>query len=76
MCKDAVHHPMYPESTSIDFRCVPTMKPAPKTEAPEVATRPLSWKGWSVFQSVICAMPWGWQPVKNCLFDCYSPMGL
>lgn len=28
MCKDAVHHPMYPESTSIDFRCVPTMKPA------------------------------------------------
>ena len=29
----------------------------------------------AVFQSAVCVVPWGWQPAKDCLFDCYGPMG-
>lgn len=29
-CKDAIHLPTFPESISIDFSCVPNLKPAPR----------------------------------------------
>ena len=28
-----------------------------------------------VFQSAVCTVPWGWWSGKNCLSNCYSPMG-
>lgn len=29
-----------------------------------------------MFQSAVCAVPWGWKPAKNCLLDCSSPVEL
>lgn len=29
-----------------------------------------------MFQSAVCAVPWGWWLARNCLSDCYIPMEL
>lgn len=40
-------------------RCVPNRKLPFQTKSPGHTNRPLSQKVWGVFQSPLCAVPWG-----------------
>lgn len=68
---------LLPENTFRPSRHVENLKPASQAET--LGQR----RGffppqeiWVCVRSVVCAVPWGWQPAKSCLSDCFSWVGV
>lgn len=81
--KNGVPLATLPESTSVASKCVPNLKPPPKTEAPGLASRSLSQKGWGCVSiccldsalGVVACQEWSLPLLQACRTQEHIPPG-
>lgn len=74
-CKSGASQSTFPKITSlasVASRYVVNQKPASQAEAPKQVNEPFHRKVGGVFQSVVCAVPWG---CSLCVSECFRPVG-
>lgn len=73
-CKDGITGPTFLETTCVAFKCIARLKPALQAEALRQKIALFHRRTKDVFQSAAGAVPWEWQPDKNCFTSHYSPI--